>query len=186
MDTPGGSGREGTAGLGSCLGLPQTLTVPLVLRHALTRIPHHSPSPCSFSTILPGLQTSASLSDRGSLIPLLWTLTLQWALNVRGASPAVIPSTHRVKEAKTFCCSSGSATQNISLVQNNSIVPTGGQGHQLGQSAHRLRARYHDHPVSTEEETEAGSDRLSDVPKVTSWSAVELKLEFRSSRIAPY
>lgn len=45
--------------------------MPLVLRHTLTRILHHSPSPYLFSTILPSLQTSASLSDRGSLTPLL-------------------------------------------------------------------------------------------------------------------
>lgn len=37
-----------------------------------------------------------------------------------------------------FCFSSMTATQNILLIQDNSIVPTMGQAHPLSQSSHRL------------------------------------------------
>lgn len=98
MDTHMGSGREGTAGLASCLDLPQTLVVPLVLRHThshtflitpqlLFSLPGHSLQFC------PGLHTHASHKDRGDLIQLLRALILQWALKVHDASSDVIQNT---------------------------------------------------------------------------------------------
>ena len=101
-----GSGRESTEGLGSCLGQPRTLIVPLVLRrtHSHTSLtcpptPVQPPWP-RFSMILPGPPDIHLTHGQRQPDPAAIDPDFPVALKVCGTSSDIIQNTHSVNEVQ--------------------------------------------------------------------------------------